>query len=288
MAEIAGTAPWWIWPAALFVACFLLGIIAVPEVVDVVVLFVPIVAGFFPFHIDFVRGAGLMVALSGALAAGPRLLEGGLANLRLALPLALVASTSSIAGAMIGLAMPANVLQVALGLAILGIVVVMAAVKNSEYPQVGPPDAIARALAMHGIFRDGATGREVAWTVHRTPLGLALFLGIGVLAGMFGLGAGWANLPALNLVMGVPLKVSAGTSSFILTLVDSSAAWVYLNQGALLAMVAAPSVIGMMLGAFIGSRLLKHANASVVRRLVVALLLLAGVRALAKGLGWWS
>ena len=27
----------------------------------------------------------------------------------------------------------------------------------------------------------------------------------GVLAGMFGLGAGWANVPALNLVMGVPL-----------------------------------------------------------------------------------
>src|SRR5688572_28459944 len=135
MAEIAGTAPWWIWPAALFVACFLLGIIAVPAGVGGGVLFVPIVAGFFPFHIDFVRGAGLMVALSGALAAGPRLLEGELANLRLALPLALVASTSSIAGAMIGLAMPADVLQVALGLAILGIVVVMAAVKNSEYPQ---------------------------------------------------------------------------------------------------------------------------------------------------------
>jgi uncharacterized protein len=283
-AEIA----WWVWPLALFFACFLLGIIAVPAGVGGGVLFVPIVAGFFPFHIDFVRGAGLMVALSGALAAGPRLLEGGLANLRLALPLALVASTSSIAGAMIGLAMPANVLQVALGLAILGIVVVMAAVKNSEYPQVGPPDAIARALAMHGVFRDGATGREVAWTVHRTPLGLALFLGIGVLAGMFGLGAGWANLPALNLVMGVPLKVSAGTSSFILTLVDSSAAWVYLNQGAVLAIIVAPSVAGMMLGARIGAHVLHVVRASVIRKLVIVLLAFAGLRALAKGLGLWN
>src|SRR5687767_15996107 len=97
-AEIA----WWVRPLALFFACFLLGIIAVPAGVGGGVLFVPIVAGFFPFHIDFVRGAGLLVALSGALAAGPKLLEGGLANLRLALPLALVASTSSIAGAFIG------------------------------------------------------------------------------------------------------------------------------------------------------------------------------------------
>src|SRR6185503_6644392 len=228
MAEIAGTAPWWIWPVALFVACFLLGIIAVPAGVGGGVLFVPIVAGFFPFHLDFVRGAGLLVALSGALAAAPRLLDGGLANLRLALPLALVASASSIGGAMLGLALPASMVQVMLGATILGIVVVMALAKNTEYPHVAQPDRLSQALGLHGIFRDSATGREMPWQAHRTPMGLVIFVGIGILAGMFGLGAGWANLPTLNLVMGIPLKVSAGTSGLILSLVDSSAAWVYL------------------------------------------------------------
>jgi uncharacterized membrane protein YfcA len=260
----------------------------VPAGVGGGVLFVPIVAGFFPFHLDFVRGAGLLVALSGALSAGPRLLEGGLANLRLALPLALIASTSSIAGALIGLALPASAVQVALGIAILGIVAVMALAKNSELPRVERPDRLSQALGMHGIFTDGATGREAAWQVHRTPLGMLLFVGIGILAGLFGLGAGWANLPVLNLVMGVPLKVSAGTSSFILTLVDSSAAWVYLNQGAVLPIVAAPSVIGMMLGARVGARVLHVVRAIVIRRLVLALLLFAGGRALAKGLGLWN
>jgi uncharacterized membrane protein YfcA len=189
---------------------------------------------------------------------------------------------------MIGLALPAAALQVALGLAILGIVAIMASVKNSEHPVVGPPDAIARTLRMYGVFRDGATNEERAWTVHRTPQGLVVFLGIGMLAGMFGLGAGWANLPALNLLMGVPLKVSAGTSSFILTLVDSSAAWIYINQGAVLPIIAAPSVIGMMLGARIGARLLHVVKASAIRRLVIALLVFAGLRALAKGLGIWN
>lgn len=287
-AEVAAAAPWWAWPLALFVVCFFLGIIAVPAGVGGGVLFVPIVAGFFPFHLDFVRGAGLLVALSGALAAAPRLMENGLASLRLALPLALVASASSIAGAMLGLALPVNAVQVALGLAILGIVVVMAAVRNSEVPHVERPDALSQALGMHGIFRDAATGREIAWHVHRTPMGLVLFAGIGILAGMFGLGAGWANLPVLNLLMGVPLKVSAGTSGLILSLVDSSAAWIYLNQGAVLPIVAAPSVIGMMLGARIGAKVLNVVRASVLRRLVLALLVFAGLRALAKGLGLWN
>ena len=287
-AELLATAPWWAWPLALFVVCFFLGIIAVPAGVGGGVLFVPIVAGFFPFHLDFVRGAGLLVALSGALAAAPRLLESGLANLRLALPLALVASASSIGGALLGLALPVRTVEVLLGLTILGIVAVMASVKNSEYPVAGPPDHLSQSLGMHGIFRDAATGHETAWHAHRTPAGLALFVVIGILAGMFGLGAGWANLPTLNLVMGVPLKVSAGTSGLVLSLVDSSAAWIYLNQGAVLPIIAAPSVIGMMLGARIGARVLQVVRAIVIRRLVLALLLFAGLRALAKGLGIWT
>ncbi len=287
-AELAAQAPWWVWPLALFVVCFFLGMIAVPAGVGGGVLFVPIVAGFFPFHLDFVRGAGLLVALSGALAAGPKLLSGGLANLRLGLPLAVVASASSIGGALLGLALPAAAVQAALGIAILGIVAVMLLVRNSELPHVAQPDRLSVALGMHGIFRDGATGQEHAWQVHRTPLGLVLFAGIGVLAGLFGLGAGWANLPVLNLVMGVPLKVSAGTSGFILSLVDSSAAWIYLNKGAVLPIIAAPSVIGMMLGARIGARILHVVKASAIRQLVIALLLFAGVRALLKGLGIWN
>ena len=277
---------WWFWPLALFVVCFALGIVAVPAGVGGGVLFVPIVSGFFPFHLDFVRGAGLLVALASALSAGPSLLRAGLADLRLALPFALLASASSIAGALVGLALPAQAVQVALGVTILGIVALMAAAPKSEEGARATPDRRAAALAMHGVYHDRATGRDHPWRVHRTPLALVLFTAIGVLAGLFGMGAGWANVPVLNLVMGAPLKVSAGTSSFILSLVDSSAAWVYLHKGATLAMLTVPSVIGMMMGAQIGARLLSVLKASVVRKLVLALLLFAGLRALQKGLGW--
>lgn len=88
--------PWWVWPLALFVACFLMGIVAVPAGIGGGTLFVPIVGSFFPFHLDFVRGAGLLVALASALSAGPMLLRSGLGSLRLALPLAVLASASSI------------------------------------------------------------------------------------------------------------------------------------------------------------------------------------------------
>jgi hypothetical protein len=286
-AAAGGGMPWWGWPIALFLACFLMGIVAVPAGIGGGTLFVPIVGSFFPFHLDFVRGAGLLVALASALAAGPMLLRSGLASLRLALPLALLASASSIGGALLGLTMPVQVVQMLLGSLVLGIVALMFVSKKSEVPFVPRPDALSQALALNGVFVDGASGREIHWQVHRTVPGLALFLAIGVLAGMFGIGAGWANVPALNLLMGAPLKVSAGTSGVVLSLVDSAAAWVYLNKGAVLPLIAVPSVVGMMLGARIGARLLTVLPAPVVRRLVIAVLLFAGVRALLKGAGVW-
>ncbi|OGB02138.1 MAG: hypothetical protein A3E25_05790 [Burkholderiales bacterium RIFCSPHIGHO2_12_FULL_69_20] len=286
-APAAGAVPWWVWPLALFVVCFLMGIVAVPAGIGGGTLFVPIIGSFFPFHLDFVRGAGLLVALASALAAGPTLLRGGLGSLRLALPLAVLASASSIAGAMLGLAMPANLIQILLGTLVLGIVVLMLVSKKSELPLVPRPDALSQSLALHGVFLDGASGRVVNWQVHRTLTGLLVFLFIGVLAGMFGIGAGWANVPALNLLMGAPLKVSAGTSSLVLSLVDSSAAWVYINKGAVLPMIAVPSVVGMMLGAKIGARLLNVLKGSVIRRMVIGVLLFAGARALLKGTGIW-
>ncbi|RYF37664.1 MAG: sulfite exporter TauE/SafE family protein, partial [Comamonadaceae bacterium] len=135
-----------------------------------------------------------------------------------------------------------------------------------------------RALALHGVFVDRASGRTVQWQVHHTAGGLLAFTGIG---------AGWANVPVLNLLMGTPLKLAAGTSGVVLSLVDSSAAWVYLHRGAVLPMIAVPSVLGMMLGARIGAGLLHRVDARVVRRLVLGVLLFAGARALLKGTGVW-
>ena len=284
----ASAMPWWGWPLALFLACFVMGIVAVPAGIGGGTLFVPIVGGFFPFPLDFGRGAGLLVALASALAAAPMLLRGGLASLRLALPLALLASASAIAGALLGLALPVSVVQTALGLIVLSIVLLMAVARKSEFPVVAAPDRLSSALALHGVFVDGATRQRIDWQVHRTASGLVVFLGIGVLAGMFGIGAGWANVPALNLLMGAPLKVSAGTSGLVLSLVDSSAAWVYVNRGAVLPMIAVPSVVGMMLGAKIGARLLNVLKGTVIRRMVIAVLLFAGLRALLKGTGVWA
>jgi uncharacterized protein len=287
-AGMHAAAAWWIWPIALFAVSFAIGIVAVLGGVGGGVLFVPIVGSFFPFHLDFVRGAGLLLALTGALAAGPSLLRSGLASIRLGMPLALVGSITSIAGAVIGLALPVQLLQIALGLLIFAIAALMAFGGGTHSVGMPRPDALSAVLRMHGAYQDRATGQEVTWAVHRTPAALAAFAGIGLMAGMFGLGAGWANVPVLNLLMGAPLKLAVGTSGFVLAVVDSTAAWVYIHRGAMLPMLTVPAVLGVMLGSRLGAKLLFTTPTLIIRRIVVAVMLVAGARALLRGLGIWN
>jgi uncharacterized membrane protein YfcA len=280
--------PWWYWPAVLFVFCLVLGILAVMAGVGGGVLYVPLVSGFFPFHIDFVRGIGLMVALAGALAAGPGLLRRNLANLRLALPVALIASACSILGAMLGLYLSSlnpDIIQVCLGVTIVGIAMLLLLSKNTEKPVVKKQDAIGLALGLGGAYWDDGARESVEWKTHHTLPGLALFILVGLLAGTFGLGAGWANVPVLNLLMGVPLKVSVATSKFLLSITDTSAAWIYMNRGCVIPLIAVPSIVGLMLGSLIGVKILAVAKPKLIRYMVIVVLFFAGLKAIDKGMG---
>ena len=279
---------WWIWPIALFAASFLLGIVAVVSGIGGGVLFVPVVGGFFPFHLDFVRGAGLLLALSGTLAAGPVLLRSGMANLRLMMPLALAGSMASFAGALLGLSLPTDLLQIALGATVIAVALVLWRATQIDHLGATESDPLGAMLRLRGEFDDPAAGARIDWRTHQTPGGLAVFALIGFLGGVFGLGAGFANVPALNLLMAAPLKLAVGSSGLIISVINSSAAWVYINSGAVLPLLVVPSILGVMLGSRIGARLLRVAPAATVRRLVIAVMLVAGARALLRGMGIWN
>jgi uncharacterized protein len=278
---------WWVWPLALFAMSFAIGVVAVVAGVGGGVLFVPIVGSLFPFHLDFVRGAGLVFALAGTLAAGPTLLRNRVASLRLALPLALAGSIASFAGALVGLALPTDVVQVALGATVVAIALLIWRASDAE-AGTGETDALGAILRLRGRYADPAEGTTIDWRTRRTLAGFGAFAGIGFLGGVFGLGAGFANVPALNLLMAAPLKVAVGTSGLIISIVNSSAAWVYIHRGALLPALAIPAILGVMLGSHLGARLLTQTPAFVVRRVVIGVMLLAGARALLRGLGVWE
>jgi uncharacterized membrane protein YfcA len=169
--------------------------------------------------------------------------------------------------------------------AITGIAILLALARNTLMPTVERQDAISLAFGCSGAYWDYGLRETVSWKTHRAVPGLLLFAVIGVLAGMFGLGAGWANVPVLNMVMGAPLKVSVATSKFLLSITDTSAAWIYMNRGCVIPLIAVPSMLGLMLGSMIGVRLLSLVKPNMIRRIVLVVLFFAGFKSIEKGLG---
>ena len=281
----ASALPWYVWTLILFGTSLLIGLVGVMAGSGGGVLFVPILMGFFPFHADFVRGAGILVALCSGLSAGPRFLRSGLVSLRLALPAALVASAFSLGGVALGFALPVSVVQVALGVVILGVVGVMILTRGGDYPNTEAPDAVAELLNIERSYIEPSTGETVTWRIRHAAWGLISFGFVGLVAGMFGMGAGWANVPVLNLVMGVPLKVAVAVSVFTLSTTAMTAAWSYLHHGAVLPIIVVPSLVGVMLGSRLGAKVLTRMEPGLLRYVVIGVLLLAGLRAMGKGLG---
>ncbi len=128
--------------------------------------------------------------------------------------LALMTSSGAIFGALVGLRLPADTVQIALGLVILFIVVIMVKAKKLEYPEFQVPDPLSVFLGMRGVYLDRAADREIAWQVRRTPLALLLFLIIGVMAGVFGIVA----LGLLQTVVGLQASILLCAALFIVAI----------------------------------------------------------------------
>ena len=279
--------PWWGVLVGMFCFTALLGVVGALAGVGGGVLFVPLVGGFLPFfHLDYVRGTALVIALSGALAGGPKILGSHLVHFRVVLPCAVLASLGAVFGAWVGLRMnPQHVLGY-LGVLMLGVAAMMLTAHSKAAPTIDGVFGLVRWFKL-GQRQFSAEDKTYALCVpQRLVWGWGLFLWIGFIAGVFGTGAGWANTPAFNLVLQLPLRTAVATSYFMLTIVNSTAALVYLGKGAVSPWLVGPAVLGMMLGARLGVRLMTVAPLKLIRLVTVGLMLVAGLRALSKGFGW--
>ncbi len=281
---------WWMWPIILFVFTFIIGIIAPLSGVGGGVLFVPLSTAFFPFSVDFIRGTGLIMALTSALSSAPQFIRKGLANIKVMAPVVCVSMVTSILGGVVGLwitnAFPSGkyYITIALGVVLLIIFVVMLTSKRVEFPEVKEQDGLSKSLGLTGAWYEPTLAKVVEYKITRLPIGIFFFALVGFIAGMFGLGAGWANVPVLNLVMGAPIKVAVATSMTVITINDAAAAWIYLAKGAVLPLIVVPSVLGISIGARIGAKLAVKAKPAFVKILVMGIMLLAAVLNIIKGL----
>jgi uncharacterized membrane protein YfcA len=107
----------------------------------------------------------------------------------------------------------------------------------------------------------------------------------GIVSALTGIGGGTVKVPVMHLVMGVPLRVSTATSNLMMGITASTSSIVYLLRGGIDPYVAGPTVVGVFIGASIGSRVAHRIHVRVIRFLFVAVLLYTAFEMARRALG---
>lgn len=269
-----------------------IGIIAVLGGVGGGVVFTPLMMGFTSIDSFIIRGTGLLVAMAGSLVAARPFLNRGLANMRLLLMAAVPYAIFAVIGAMLAGYVERTagetgdaIIRLALGCLVIGIAgLILFGGRKVEYPDIKNVDSITQRLALATSYYEESLAKVVHYKVARAPVGILLFCFVGLISGLFGLGAGWAMVPALNLVMLAPLKVAAASSKVLIGIGDTAAIWPYIMDGAVFALFAVPCVIGLVIGTIIGAKIMLKIKAGFVRWLIIAVMFGAGVKLVMDGI----
>ena len=275
-----------------FLCSVLIAVIAVIAGVGGGVIFTPILLAFTSIDTLIIRSTGLVVAMfSGLVSTGP-LMRKGLADVKLVFLGALPIIVGGMLGSISAISLAKHLGETSDGIVrlMLGLLLVFIAMlfifsgKNMEYPTARPADNLAMKLKLRHSYWEDSLKSTVSYKAIHIKMAIFLFLVVGFTGGFFGLGGGWAVVPVLNLIMSIPLKVATASSGVLLALGNAAAIWPYINAGALIGVVAAPWMLGQVVGGIIGAHILASVKASIVRNILITMLLASSLKLIGRGI----
>lgn len=280
------------WLVGFFLLSFVIALVAVLAGIGGGLIFTPIMLAFTAVDTVVVRATGLIVAMfSGLISTGP-FMKSGLANLKICIFCISSLSVGAFVGAQGAVVLAEKMGETGDGIVrlSLGIIVFLLTIyfiiggNRTEWPEVKKVGRFTQWLKLSQPYYEESLKEVVDYKVNRAGWTLLAMLGVGLISGFFGLGGGWAAVPALNVIMGVPLKVAAACSGVLLGVGSCTGVWPYLLSGAIIPLFAAPWLVGQVLGGLLGSLLLIRVKASFVRFILIGLLFFSGFSLVTKGL----
>ncbi|MBA2718745.1 MAG: sulfite exporter TauE/SafE family protein [Chloroflexi bacterium] len=243
------------------------------------ILIVPLLTLGFGLTLIQAVGVSLICVIVTSGAAAGVYLERRVANLRLGMTLELFTAIGALGGGLIAFLIEERVLELLFAALLAWVAYTMFPRANPASARVLAPDAdpevpdagASLSTGGTGTFIDGLSGP--GYQIRRLRLGAAGSVGAGVASALLGIGGGLIKVPVMHVVMGVPLRVATATSNLMIGITASASAIIYLLRGEIDPYVAAPTAIGVFLGASVGSRVAHRIDLRILRGLFVAILL---------------
>lgn len=246
------------------------------------VVVIPLLTLGFGVDMRYAIGAALVTSIATSSGAAAAYIKEGITNVRIGMFLEIATTTGAVIGAVV--AMYLDKMYIAI---IFGLVLIFSAVRsvyksdeNIDFEEKG--DKWGEKLKLNGSFptKDGVQ----KYNVHNVFGGYSLMTLAGVLSGLLGIGSGALKVLAMDSTMRIPFKVSTTTSNFMVGVTAAASAVVYLQRGYIDPGLALPIVVGVLLGAFLGSKILPIINVKKLRLLFSVVIFLLALSMMYNGI----
>jgi uncharacterized membrane protein YfcA len=243
------------------------------------VVLVPLLALGFGIDMRYAIGASLISVIATSSGAAVAYVREGYSNIRAGMFLEVATVLGGTLGAFLTTRVTTGKIAIVFGFVLLFSLIPFPESNSTQTAE--QIDPLARRLRFDSSYPTSAGPRE--YHVRRVPLGFSLMALAGTLSGLLGIGSGAVKVLAMDRAMGFPFKVSTTTSNFMIGVTAAASAGIYLNRGYIDPGLAMPTMLGVLLGALMGTRILVGARTRVLRWVFSLVILALGLEMIYNG-----
>ncbi|GAB6010486.1 sulfite exporter TauE/SafE family protein [Viscerimonas tarda] len=230
------------------------------------VIIIPLLTLGFGVDMRYAIGAALVTSIGTSSGAAAAYIKKGITNVRIGMFLEIATTVGAVIGAIIAIYLDKNYIAI-----VFGCVLIFSAFRNvanlrKKEQLTGSPKTgskLAEKLKLNSSYP--TPQGLIDYKVSNVASGFSLMTLAGIFSGLLGIGSGALKVLAMDTAMKIPFKVSTTTSNFMVGVTAAASAVIYMQRGYIDPGLTMPIVVGVLIGAFFGSKLLMKANVKNLR-----------------------
>jgi len=244
------------------------------------VVVIPLLTLVFGVDIRYAIGAALLASIATSSGAATAYVKEGITNIRLGMFLEIATTIGAVLGALIAVYTPVNTIAILFGAILMFSAAMTLRKKNQEALTEG--SKLSYLLKLNGSYptKDGV----VEYKLKNIGAGFSIMTVAGVISGLLGIGSGALKVLAMDTAMRIPFKVSTTTSNFMIGVTAAASAVVYLQRGYMDPGIGFPVILGVLAGAFTGSKLLTRINPQTLRVIFCIAIVFVAIQMIYNGI----
>jgi uncharacterized membrane protein YfcA len=248
------------------------------------VIIIPILTILMGINIHYAIGASIVSVIATSSGAAATYVKDKMTNLRIGMFLELATTTGAIVGAAVAVYLNSTLLAIVFGSILLVSLIPLVREIGQEIPPKQELKGIAKKLSLQGKYveRDGTV---VEYNATKTKVGLSGMFAAGLISGLLGIGSGTFKVLSMDVAMKLPMKVSTTTSNFMIGVTAAASAGIYYARGDVDPVIVAPVALGILIGSFIGTRLLMKVKNDTIRKIFAIVLAVSAIEMILRAVG---